>query len=171
MFNIHPFLKLIISACSAKWDLQIYGLKTAKWEDQFSTYLWWRSYEFMISSALELQIQSYSLALKLCAKIIGWKHLDLLQFQASIAMFKLLICLNSSSIVQTNGWFLLRIALGSIIYKNLEELCDEKWNSKWEKNGGKMKIWIWNFVLLANEIRVWYLYGSLITMLIKLGLG
>ena len=111
---------------------------------------WWNFHllemqctEIACSTALELQIYSNILALKLDARSNGWKHLDLAQFQKSIAMSLHLCSSNSCSILQTSGWILLSDAPWSWLCKENEGLCEENWKSKWENFGGKLRFWIW----------------------------
>ena len=117
-----------------------------------STYLELQWSKLVSLDAMELQIHSSMRALKLDARISNWKHSNPTQFSSSIFMFMLMNLLESCSIPTNNGWSLLRIPWGWRIYKNLEELCEEKWNLKWEKNWREnefsdLKLLLWQMQL------------------------
>lgn len=123
------------------------------------------------SSSHMLQINFLEPLLKLCAQRIGWKRLDLAQFPTSINMFMYMNCSKSCSIVQTKGWILLRIAWWTRLCKEIWCLWEEMKNPKREKNWREMENSRSEILFWRLWIRVWLLYGSLISLKSKLGIS
>ena len=133
---------------------------TCLWQENGK--MWWSKFhllevqcvEFVSSSFHKLQNFFNNPLMKLCARISNWKHLDPAQFLSSIFMSLHLCSLNLHCILQTKGGFLLNDARWTWLCKDFDELYEEIWKSKREKNWREWKFSDLNLFFFWKTIRV-----------------